>query len=67
MIEFILQDVLNKKNLTPKDLVEMAGLPRQTVRGLLGRDQARITTDTLNKLCKALDVLPGDLIKYTPD
>ena len=26
-----------------------------------------ITTDTLNKLCEALDMQPGDLLEYIPD
>lgn len=26
-----------------------------------------ITTDTINKLCKALDCQPGDLMEYKPD
>lgn len=67
MIRWRLSEVMKEKKVDTSALVKMTGIYRQTVRSLLAEDQSRFDGKTLNKLCKALDVAPGDLIQYVED
>lgn len=50
-----------------RDIVKITGLDNHTVRSLYKAETVRITFDTLNKLCYALECTPNDLLKYIPD
>lgn len=63
MIKFKLLETMQAKGITPKELVESTGLTRQTVKGLMSGYHARVDLDTLDRLCKALDVEPGELLE----
>lgn len=67
MIKFKLLETMQAKGLTPQELVKATGLTRQTVKGLMSGYHARVDLDTLERICKALDVEPGDLLELTPD
>ena len=56
---------------TQKDLAKKSGVPENTVsrfgRMGQGRMYSRLDTYTLERLCKAFNCQPGDLLEYVPD
>jgi putative transcriptional regulator len=69
MIRFKLADVLKARDWTPYRLAQATGLTVPTAYRLASEDLefGRFTTDTLNRLCTALNVQPGELLEYIPD
>jgi putative transcriptional regulator len=69
MIRFRLAEVLERKGWTPYRLAQVTGLTVPTAYRLA--DPAlrfgRFTTDTLDRLCSALEVQPGDLLEWVPE
>lgn len=60
-------ELLGKRKMDCRDIVKITGLDNHTVRSLYKAETVRITFDTLNKLCYALECTPNDLLKYIPD
>jgi putative transcriptional regulator len=50
-----------------KDLATHAGVGRDTVSRYYHGKVNAIDVDVLNRLCRALDCQPGDLLVYVPD
>ena len=71
MIEFLLADVLERREWTPYRLAQETGLTVPTAYRLADRERrhdfGRFTTDTLDRLCRALHVQPGELFRWVPD
>lgn len=69
MIRLRLAEVLKSKGWTPYRLSQVTGLTAPTTYRLADPEKqfGRFTADTLDRLCKALDVQPGDLLEYVPD
>jgi putative transcriptional regulator len=69
MIRFRLDEVLKRKGWTPYRLSQVTGLTVPTAYRLADPTQrfGRFTTDTLDRLCRALDVQPGDLLEWAPE
>ena len=69
MIRFKLADALKRKGWTPYRLSQVTGLTVPTAYRLADPDLrfGRFTADTLDRLCRALDVQPGDLLRWVPD
>lgn len=63
-IEWTLAEIMAEKGLTVAGLSERTGLTKQTLHKLV-RDPAapRIDGATLDKLCTALNVKPGRLLR----
>lgn len=53
--------------LTIRQLAIDAGVPPSVVSGLTSGRAQQVHFKTLNRLCKALGVNPGDILEYTPD
>ncbi|WP_248063493.1 helix-turn-helix domain-containing protein [Paenibacillus silvae] len=66
-IRFSLDKIMKERGLEQKDVVQITGINRNTVKALALNANARIDFPTLNTLCIKLGVLPGDLIEYIPD
>ncbi|MEP6691659.1 MAG: helix-turn-helix transcriptional regulator [Gemmatimonadaceae bacterium] len=66
MIRLRLADVLARKGWTPYRLARETGLTVPTAYRLADPEQrfGRFTADTLDKLCAALGVQPGDLLEW---
>lgn len=61
----ILQVAMARKCLTLKTLSDTAQMPESTVKNVLyGRN---VNTDTLGRVCKALDIDPADVIEFMED
>lgn len=66
-IQFCLGELMEARGLEQKDIIEITGLSRNTVKVLSLGAVTRVDFESLNKLCTALSVTPGELIKYIPD
>ena len=64
MIRFRLAELLKRRGWTPYRLSQMSGLTAPTAYRLADPSLrfGRFTTDTLDRLCRALDVQPGELL-----
>lgn len=69
MIRLRLAELLKARNWTPYRLAQETGLTVPTVYRLANPDAqfGRITVDTLDRLCAALRVQPGELLEWMPD
>jgi putative transcriptional regulator len=69
MIRFRLAEVLQRKGWTPYRLSQATGLTVPTAYRLADPELqfGRFTADTLDRLCRALDVQPGDLLEWVPE
>jgi DNA-binding Xre family transcriptional regulator len=69
MIRFRLAEVLKRKEWTPYRLAQVTGLTVPTAYRLADPDLrfGRFTADTLDRLCRALDVQPGDLLEWVAE
>jgi DNA-binding Xre family transcriptional regulator len=69
MIRFRLAEILRRKGWTPYRLSQVTVLTTPTAYRLADPDLrfGRFTADTLDRLCRALDVQPGDLLEWIPD
>ena len=69
MIRLRLADVLAQRGWTPYRLARETGLTVPTAYRLANTASrfGRFTADTLDRLCTALGVQPGDLLEWVPD
>lgn len=59
--------MLAKRKMSVTELSEKLDITMANVSILKNGKAKAIKIDTLNKLCKALDCQPGDLLEYRPD
>ncbi|MGC6589847.1 helix-turn-helix domain-containing protein [Paenibacillus sp. Dod16] len=62
-----LGDIMKERGLSNKEVVNLTGVSRNTITSLAGNATKRIDYDTLEGLCRGLQVKPGDLIEYIED
>ena len=69
VIRFRLASILQQKGWSPYRLARMTGLTVPTAYRLADPTLrfGRFTADTLDRLCAALDVQPGELLEWVPD
>lgn len=67
MISCNLPILLAERKLRVADLVRNTDISKSTLHRIYNDKTTRIEFDTLNKLCEALEVEPGDILKYVPD
>jgi DNA-binding Xre family transcriptional regulator len=56
--------LLRRRKIVQKDLALMAGIRPMTLTRVLS--DRNVTTDTINKLCKVLQVQPAQIMDYEP-
>lgn len=59
--------MLAKRKMSVTELSEKMEMTMANVSVLKNGKAKAIKIDTLNKLCKALDCQPGDILEYTSD
>ena len=65
-IEIRLFEMMAKRDIrTIEELKSKSGLSRKAISTALNNKNHRMHTDTIAKLCTALDCTPGDLLKVT--
>jgi putative transcriptional regulator len=69
VIRFNLAAILQRKGWTPYRLARETGLTVPTAYRLADPELqfGRFTVDTLDRICAALDVQPGDLLEWVPE
>jgi len=77
MVKSRLKLLMNKRNgerisagqpeLTIRQLAADAGVPPSVVSGLTSGRAQQVHFRTLDRLCRALDCTPGDILEYVPD
>lgn len=64
MIVNKLGDIMKEKGYSNKQVVELTGVSRNTIKGFESNASKRIDYDTLDRLCKGLKVTPGELLVH---
>lgn len=59
--------ILAEKRLRVADVVRATGMSKTTLHKLYNDDSTRIDFETLDKLCRFLEVQVGDLFEYKPE
>ena len=67
MIKNRLRVILAEREMNIRQLAEAAGVYYTTLHRFAGNKPTSIHKQTLDKVCAALDVQPGDLFVYLPD
>jgi putative transcriptional regulator len=69
VIHFHLAAILKRKGWTPYRLAQQTGLTVPTAYRLADPELrfGRFTADTLDRLCAALNVQPGELLEWVPE
>ena len=62
-IKFLIDDILNEKNLSKNWLEEKATLQRSQLNSYANNKVKRIDLDVLARICIALNVEVGDIMK----
>ena len=60
-----LMDLLNRKEMTKGQLQSKAEISSATLAKLSAHKA--VSLDVIEKICKALDCQPGDIMEYVPD
>lgn len=67
MIKIHLSKILGERRITQRRLAEMADVRPNSVNAIYNEKAQRIDLDVLDKICKALDCQPGDLMERIDD
>lgn len=63
-IKWRLKAVMADREIDNQKLHELTGLHLGTIAKLRNNIPSRLETETLDKLCQALNCQPGDLLRY---
>lgn len=66
-VYFVLRDLLKEKGLKEKPFAASIQVQHRTMYGICNNTIERVPVHVIEKICKALDVVPGDWIKYKKD
>ena len=58
--------MLAKRKMSVTDLSEKVGITMAIISILKNGKAKAFKVDTLNKICRALDCQPGDILEYVP-
>lgn len=59
--------MLAKRKMSVTELSEKVGITMANISILKNGKAKAIKLDTLNKICKALECQPGDVLEYVPE
>lgn len=59
--------MLAKRKMSVTQLADRVGITMANISILKNGKAKAVKLDTLNKICRALDCQPGDLLEYQPD
>ena len=66
MIKFRLKVLLAMHDMTQIQLSEITGVRQPTISAICTGSAKHLPVDVIEKICKALDCQPGDIIQYVP-
>ena len=64
LIKNYLRIIMDEKYVRVTELAKQTGLSRTTITALKENKAKMIQLNTINKLCQALEVTPGDFFEY---
>ena len=67
MIENRLAVLMAQKKIEKRDITKLTRIDRHTLNSIYKNEISRISLESLNKLCFALDCDTNDIFKYIPD
>lgn len=67
MIIINIDVMLAKRKMSVTELSEKVGITMANISILKNGKAKAIKLETLNKICKALDCQPGDVLEYRPE
>lgn len=67
MIVNRLSRLLGDRRMSISALQRQTGLSYVTLHNLYSHKSTRVDFETLNRICRALNVTPGDILEYTAD
>jgi len=67
MIKFRLKVLLAMHDMTQIQLSEITGVRQPTISAICTGSAKHLPVDVIEKICKALDCQPGDIIQYVPE
>ena len=67
MIKFRVKVLLAMNDMTQKQLAEITGIRPPTVSAICTGAIKELPVNVINKMCKALNCQPGDLMEFIPD
>ena len=67
MIKFRLKVLLAENDMTQVQLSEITGVRQSTISAICTGTAKHLPVDVLEKICKALDCQPGDILRYIPE
>lgn len=67
MIQFKLSKLLGEKRISQAELIRRTKINHSTISRLYNEQTNSIDFKNLDKICKALDCKPEDLIEFTKD
>lgn len=65
MIKFKLSKILGEKRITQAELIRKTNINHATISRLYHETTNSIDFTNLDKICKALDCTPNDLLEFT--
>jgi putative transcriptional regulator len=63
-VRFRLKEILNEKGMSERQLAELTGIRPNTINDICRNQLQRLHVDVIDKICRVLDVKPGDWIMY---
>jgi putative transcriptional regulator len=68
MIKFSLDRIMFDKNrMKIPELQEKSGVNKNTLYAIYNNTSTRVDLSVLNRICRALQCQPGDLLVFTPE
>lgn len=64
MIKIHLSRILGERRISQRKLAEDANVRTATINAIYNESIQRLDLDVLNRICKTLDIQPGELIEY---
>lgn len=62
-----MEKLMKERNLTKKQLCDLTGMKMGTVKKILSEETKNVNYETINKLCKTLNVSKGFIFGYMYD
>lgn len=67
MIQIRLESILNQRSLSQRALARRSDTHPSVISRLARGDTSRVDLVVLNRICTALEVQPGDLLRFVPE
>ena len=67
VVKYRLDELLKSRGMSARQLSLATGIATSTLSAIRRNEAERLDRTTIERICKALQCTPGDLIVYIPD